>query len=155
MYHPPKRMHFQGEGIFFSLGKVFYNIIFICYFMIEISKSVIIKNGKYLLLKRASHSKAFPDLWDFAGGKHDPGETSLQAVIRETREETSYEIIPEIEIKKEEYHDEQYDLLFHYFSIKELTGDLKLSTFHSEFKWVSKDDIKNYDLHPCVRLFFE
>jgi len=35
--------------------------------MIEISKSIIQENNTFLLLKRASHSKSFPDMWDFAG----------------------------------------------------------------------------------------
>lgn len=122
--------------------------------MIEISKSVIQKNNKYLLLKRASHSKSYPDLWDFPGGKHDPGETTEQAVIRETKEETSYGIKPGKEIQKQEYHDEKHDLLFHYFIPEIISGDLKLSSEHSDFKWVSEEEMKNLDLSPSVRLFF-
>jgi len=122
--------------------------------MIEISKSVIQKDGKFLLLKRALSSKSYPGMWDFAGGKHDPGETPEQAVIRETREETSYEIDPGKEIKKEEYHDEQHDLLFHYFVPTVLSGKLKLSYDHSEFKWVTKSEMENFELHPSVKLFF-
>lgn len=56
-------------------------------------------------MKRAEHSKSFLKLWDFTGGKQEPGETPTQAVIRETREETSYDIEPGLEIKKAEYHD--------------------------------------------------
>ena len=123
--------------------------------MIEISKSVIQKNGKFLLLKRASHSKSYSDMWDFAGGKHDPGETPTQAVIRETKEETSFDIEPGNEIRTEEYHDEKHDLLFHYFTPKILSGDLTLSPDHSDFKWLSKEEMKDFELHPSVKLFFE
>lgn len=122
--------------------------------MIEVSKSVIKKNEKYLLLKRASHSKSYPDLWDFAGGKHDPGETSQQSVIRETKEETTYDINPGDEIKTEEYHDEKHDLLFHYFIPKILSGELTLSSDHSDFVWISKEEMKSLKLHPAVILFF-
>jgi 8-oxo-dGTP diphosphatase len=123
--------------------------------MIEISKSIIKKNGKFLLLKRASHSKSYPNLWDFAGGKHDSGETPKQAVIRETKEETSYDINPGEEIKKAEYHDEKHDLIFHFFIPKIISGDLTLSSEHSEYKWLTQEKIKDFELHPSVKLFFD
>ncbi|HLC51967.1 MAG TPA: NUDIX domain-containing protein [Candidatus Nanoarchaeia archaeon] len=57
--------------------------------MQQITKAVIKKNSKYLVLKRADHSKMFPGLWDFPGGKLDPGETLEECVKRETLEETA------------------------------------------------------------------
>ena len=94
-------------------------------------------------------------MWDFAGGKHDPGETPQQALVRETKEETAYEINPGHEIKKEEYHDEQHDLLFHYFSPEIISSDLALSPDHSDFMWITKEEMKNFELHPSVKVFFE
>ena len=123
--------------------------------MIKISKSIIEKDGEYLLLKRSDTSKSFPGLWDFAGGKDNPGETPEQSVVRETKEETDFDVEPGEMVKKAEYHDDQYDLLFHYFTPTILSGQLKLSHDHSGFKWVPKDEIKNFDLHPCVILYFD
>ena len=122
--------------------------------MIEISKAVIEKEGKYLLLKRASHSKSYPDLWDFTGGKDDPGETHEESVIRETQEETSFVIDPGKEIKTIPYKDEKHDLLFHYFVPQPVEGEIKLSDDHSEYKWFSLEEIKILELHPAVRLYF-
>lgn len=122
--------------------------------MLKISKAIIIKDSKYLLLKRAPISASFPDLWDFAGGKHDLNETSVDSVIRETKEETSFDIKPG-EIEKElEYHDEKFDLIFYFFNIKSYSGNLKLSTDHIEYLWLSKEEIKKYKLHPSVKLYF-
>lgn len=123
--------------------------------MKELSKSVIQKNGKYLLLKRASHSKSFPGMWDFPGGKHNPGETPFESVIRETKEETSFDIQPGEEIKTMSYKDDKYDLLFHYFIPKSISEDFKLSPDHSDFMWITKEDMKNFKLHPSVKLFFD
>jgi len=123
--------------------------------MIEISKSIIQENNTFLLLKRASHSKSFPDMWDFAGWKHDSGETPAEAVIRETKEETAFDIEAGNEIKTTRYRDEKYDILFHYFTPKILSGSLTLSPDHSDFRWLSEEEIKNYPLHPSVKLFFE
>lgn len=122
--------------------------------MIEVSKVVIEKDGKFLLLKRVSNSKNYPNLWDFAGGKHDPGETPPQAVIRETKEETSYEINPGEEIKKEEHDEFEKKWRFHYFIPKTISGELKLSPDHSDHKWVSKEEMISLELHPSVKLYF-
>jgi len=121
--------------------------------MFKVSKSIIKKDEKFLLLKRAVNSKHFPNLWDFPGGKHEPGETSKESVIRETFEETSFNIKPENEIFKQEYHDEKFDILFHYFKPKIVSGELKLSDDHSEYAWFSKEEMKSLNLHPSVIIF--
>lgn len=121
--------------------------------MIEISKAVIQKNKKFLLLKRCTVS--YPDTWDFAGGKHDPSETPVQSVIRETKEETNLDIDPGPEIKKIHYQDEKFDLLFHYFEPKIVSGDFKISPDHSDYKWVTKNEIEFLKLHPSVSEYFK
>ncbi len=123
--------------------------------MIEISKAVIQKNKKFLLLKRASHSKSYPNLWDFAGGKHDSGETPEKSVIRETKEETNFDINPGPETKTIRYQDEQFDLLFHYFVPNIISGKLRISKDHSEYKWVDKKEIISFELHPSVKEYFK
>ena len=123
--------------------------------MQEVSKSVLIKNGKYLIMKRAQSSVSYKLLWDFAGGKHDQGEDPLNAVVRETKEETGFDIVPGEEIKTSEYHDDDHDLLFHYFIPKKYTGELKLSHDHIDAVWVSLEEMKNYDLAPSVKTYFD
>ena len=122
--------------------------------MVEISKAIFEKNGRYLLLQRASHSQSYPDLWDFPGGKHEPGETSQQSVIREVKEETSFDIEPGEEIKLAAYKDDKHDLLFHYFIPSSVSGELKLSPDHSDYKWVEIKELNGLTRHPSVVLFF-
>jgi len=47
--------------------------------------------GEILLAKRAQH-KHLGGLWEFPGGKVEVGETQLQAIIRETKEEIDFEL---------------------------------------------------------------
>ena len=121
--------------------------------MIEVSKAVIQKNGKFLLLKRATVS--YPNTWDFPGGKHDPAETPEQSVIRETKEETSFNIVPGPEVRTIHYQDEQFDLLFYYFIPKIISGDLKISPDHSEYRWLTEKEINSLELHPAVKEYFK
>ncbi len=122
--------------------------------MIEVAKSLIKKNEKYLLLKRTSSSKFFPNLWDFPGGKIEPEEGAKEALIRETKEETSLEIIPEKKIGDFDYTEDDILIHFQIFAVKKYTGAVALSKDHSDSMWFSRGDFKNYDLAPIVKLFF-
>ena len=50
--------------------------------------------GKLLLTRRAPE-KSFPGTWENSGGAAKAGETSLQAIVRELREETGIQAKPE------------------------------------------------------------
>lgn len=55
--------------------------------------NAIILNSKneILMSKRAKHKQSFPLLWEFAGGSILAGETSLEGVLREVKEELGIE----------------------------------------------------------------
>src|SRR5438105_1099902 len=46
--------------------------------------------GRYLLVQETNPN--FYGLWSLPAGHADPGETTQQAAVRETREETGYEV---------------------------------------------------------------
>jgi len=47
-----------------------------------------VHDGSILLIQRAHDEKNFPSLWAFPGGKVEVGETGIDAVVRELKEET-------------------------------------------------------------------
>jgi 8-oxo-dGTP diphosphatase len=49
------------------------------------------QQGEILVAKRAKH-KHLGGLWEFPGGKVESGETQLQALIRETKEEIDFNL---------------------------------------------------------------
>ena len=53
---------------------------------IEVVAALIWKNNKFMICQRPAH-KSRGLLWEFVGGKVEPGETKEQALIRECREE--------------------------------------------------------------------
>jgi A/G-specific adenine glycosylase len=57
----------------------------------EIVVAVVRRNGRYLIGKRPT-SGLLGGLWEFPGGKIEPGETHEQALVREVREETGLEV---------------------------------------------------------------
>ncbi|WP_281679456.1 (deoxy)nucleoside triphosphate pyrophosphohydrolase, partial [Synergistes jonesii] len=54
--------------------------------MIEVVAALISSGDKFMICRRPAH-KARGRLWEFAGGKVEPGESKEEALIRECREE--------------------------------------------------------------------
>ena len=54
--------------------------------MIDVVAAIIEQDGQILLAQRPPHADQ-PGMWEFAGGKVEPGETREEALIRECREE--------------------------------------------------------------------
>ncbi|MET8644515.1 NUDIX domain-containing protein [Streptomyces sp. NPDC004675] len=55
----------------------------------------LIENGAVLLVHRSPTRRAYPDLWDLPGGHVEAGESELQALAREMREELGVHIVAE------------------------------------------------------------
>ena len=48
--------------------------------------------GEFLIQKRTPNKKNFPNMWSQTGGGVDEGETTLQAALRECKEELGIDI---------------------------------------------------------------
>ena len=59
--------------------------------MVEVVAALIWNNDKFMICQRPAH-KARGLLWEFVGGKVEPGETKEQALIRECQEELAVTI---------------------------------------------------------------
>ena len=56
------------------------------------AKGLILFKGKYLVVLRNEEENIDPSRWDIPGGGVENGETPLEAVIREIKEETAIDI---------------------------------------------------------------
>ncbi len=57
--------------------------------MIEVALGLIGREGRWFLQRRDPLAKVLPGLWEFPGGKVEPGETPAAACLRELAEELS------------------------------------------------------------------
>ncbi len=122
--------------------------------MIEVIKALIEKEGKYLLLKRKPDSRFFPSKWDFAGGKLEPGEDIKDCVMREVLEETCMRIEPGEVINEIEHEEHGKQIHFRIFSVNSFHGEIGLSKDHTEYKWISKEEMSSLDLALVVKKHF-
>ncbi|MCP3787979.1 NUDIX domain-containing protein [Micromonospora sp. A3M-1-15] len=64
----------------------------------------LVENGAVLLVHRSPTRRAYPDLWDLPGGHVEAGESELQALAREMREELGVQIVAESSSRVGDWH---------------------------------------------------
>ena len=55
--------------------------------MVEVVVGALVRDGRVLLGHRRPDKRAYPDVWDLPGGVMEDGESELDALARELREE--------------------------------------------------------------------
>ena len=124
--------------------------------------AIIIKDGKFLIAKRAGHEKAFPNKWTVPGGKlvlheyeHLPKTAAFPqwynavdwVLRKEVREEVG------LEIEKPQYlcdlvfvRPDGYPVVTLSYWAHHKSGEVALCKDLTDCVWVSMEEAKNYDL---------
>ena len=121
--------------------------------MVEVVAALIWKNGKFMICQRPAH-KARGLLWEFVGGKAEPGETKEQALARECREELAVTVAVQDEFMSlvHEYPDITIHLTVFNAYIAEGVPQL---LEHNDIRWIPPKEIKNYDFCPADNKILE
>lgn len=121
--------------------------------MVEVVAALIWKNGKFMICQRPAH-KARGLLWEFVGGKVEPGETKEQALVRECREELAVTVAVQDEFMSlvHEYPDITIHLTVFNAYIAEGVPQL---LEHNDIRWILPKEIKNYDFCPADNKILE
>lgn len=116
---------------------------------------VIVNDGRVLIIQRVS-GDTFPDLWELPSGKKEFLENSLEAIVRETKEETGLDtkVIDTIGVFNfiVEKEDEIRDIVQVNFLL-ELIGSskVKLSSEHQNFAWITSKGVDKYNISNEVK----
>ncbi|HEX9081867.1 MAG TPA: (deoxy)nucleoside triphosphate pyrophosphohydrolase [Holophagaceae bacterium] len=60
---------------------------------VEVALAIVVREGRVFLQRRSESAQVCPGLWEFPGGKVEPGEAPVSAARRELLEETGLEVI--------------------------------------------------------------
>ena len=115
--------------------------------MTEVVAALIWDQDKFMICQRPAH-KARGLLWEFVGGKVEPGETKEQALIRECREEQAITLDvgnPFMDVVHE-YPDLTVHLTLFHAKIQE---GIPQKLEHNDHRWITVDEIDHFEFCPA------
>jgi len=95
--------------------------------------------------------KRFGLLWEFPGGKVEPGESLEQSLVREIKEELCLDIIVHELFKKICHEEEDFGIDLHAYWCEVRGGRLCLSE-HVAYMWAGLSELKQIDFTRADRL---
>jgi 8-oxo-dGTP diphosphatase len=120
----------------------------------------IILNGDKILLEKRKNSPG-KGKWSVPGGLVELGERIEQAAIREVKEETGLDVYEPrlVDIVDHISLDESGKVKYHFVIVDYLVtvkgGKPKAASDADALKWVSFNDVEEYDLTESFRRFFQ
>ena len=115
--------------------------------MTEVVAALIWRQNKFLICQRPAH-KARGLLWEFVGGKVEPGETKEEALVRECREELGIPLqVGEVFLEVNHHYP---DMTVHLalFHARILEGEPR-KLEHNDLRWITREEIPLYDFCPA------
>ena len=115
--------------------------------MTEVVAALIWDENRFLACQRPAH-KARGLLWEFVGGKVEPGETKQQALIRECQEELAVTVaVRDVFMEVDHvYPDLTVHLTLFNASIAE---GIPKKLEHNDLRWITVEEIDQYEFCPA------
>ena len=121
--------------------------------MTEVVAALIWNQDRFLACQRPAN-KARALLWEFVGGKVEPGETREDALIRECREELTVTVKP-LDVFMEVIH-EYPDITVHLILYNAVITDGTIQLLeHNDARWLAPDEIPQYSFCPADKEILE
>lgn len=114
--------------------------------MFKVVAGLIEKDGKYLIAKRG-----YGDLinkWEFPGGKPEENESEEAALERELKEELNIETKTKSHVINNIHIYPNKKIYLKLYEVEYISGEIKLEA-HNDYKWVSKEEMLEYDFAPA------
>ena len=115
--------------------------------MTEVVAALIWEDNRFLACQRPAH-KARGLLWEFVGGKVEPGETKEQALIRECQEELDVTVaVQDVFMEVDHVYP---DLTVHLtlFNVSIAEG-IPQKLEHNDLRWITVEEIDQYPFCPA------
>lgn len=116
--------------------------------MIEVAAAIIHNKEGKLLIARRKPGKTQAGLWEFPGGKLEPGEDADRCLRRELMEELNISIRPYEAFGSHEHDYGSIQIRLIAWKAEYTGGELRMSD-HDAWSWVEKHKLAEYDFAPA------
>ncbi len=114
---------------------------------IRVVGAMIERDAKYLITQRPPRA-TLPLLWEFPGGRVEPGETDEEALARELREEMGISVAVGERVIHVEHGYESYDIDFCVYRCQLVAGPIQHLRVH-DHRWVRPEELDRYEFPPA------
>jgi 8-oxo-dGTP diphosphatase len=114
---------------------------------IRVVGGMIERDGRYLIAQRKPRA-IFPLLWEFPGGKVEPGESDESALARELRETLGIEVAVLERVVHVEHGYEGYDIDFCVYRCRDSGGEIQHLGVN-DHRWVFPEELDGYEFPPA------
>ena len=114
--------------------------------VIEVVAAIIYKDGGYFATQRGYGE--FEGMWEFPGGKIEPGESREVALKREIQEELAVDIIIENRLCTTEYDYPSFHLTMHCYLCSIKSGEIELRE-HKSACWLRSEELGSVEWLPA------
>ncbi|PWB78817.1 MAG: 8-oxo-dGTP diphosphatase MutT [Candidatus Methylomirabilota bacterium] len=115
--------------------------------IIEVAAGLIIRNGKILIAQRLNNAH-LSGLWEFPGGKRQPGESFETCLQREILEELGLTVAVHEQVFSAEHHDAEHHIRLRFYHCTVQAGEPRLIGC-AACRWVTPAEISAYPFPPA------
>ena len=121
--------------------------------MTEVVAALIWDKNQFMICQRPAN-KARGMLWEFVGGKVEPGETKEQALIRECREELAITLsVGDMFMEVDHVYP---DLTIHLTLFNAaIASGIPQKLEHNDIRWITVEEIPEYEFCPADKTILQ
>ncbi|MBW2491105.1 MAG: (deoxy)nucleoside triphosphate pyrophosphohydrolase [Deltaproteobacteria bacterium] len=121
--------------------------------MVKVTAAILAKNNKIIIAKRGFDDE-LANKWEFPGGKIEIDETPEQCLKREMKEEFDIDISVGEYLGSSIYHYDHLSIELLAYRTYWEGGEIDLKD-HDDFKWISLEQLADFDFAPADLTFVE
>lgn len=116
---------------------------------VQVAAALISRDGRYLICRRKPDAH-LGGLWEFPGGKREPGESLEDCLMREIREELGVDVSTPVPYTMLPHVYPERAVELHFFRCT-IAGGEPRALGCAELRWVAPQDLDGYDFPPADR----
>jgi 8-oxo-dGTP diphosphatase len=121
--------------------------------IVKVTAAILAKNNKIIIAKRGPDDE-LANKWEFPGGKIEIDETPEQCLKREMKEEFDIDISVGEYLGSSIYHYDHLSIELLAYRTYWEGGEIDLKD-HDDFKWISLEQLADFDFAPADLTFVE